>query len=899
MSDYGENLHPESRSLDERTSHQGQASSPPSLDERMSYQEGKTNPRPSSLDDYRGEQALRTGPPSLDNHPEEQTSYPAASNLDDYQDEQALSPGPPSQDEAREEHVSYQGGPSAAGTNDEHEIDEKDLRFIATINEMNAQTPHISDVPPTSSSAWTPLLRKHMEEVLPVIDRWRGTLDTSLIFVRLVFKNEFIALFSAIVTTFFVQTLPGLTENPAVTTNQLIANLTDIILLLHGEDAAALKLRQPTPFAPEPVSIRTCLWWSLALTLSVHQKLTDLQAKWKEGEVLLGHATEWLPRCLLFPVGLFLIGLLDRLVVAADPLSGPTVAIFVAGIASCVCGFGIPGIYAVNILKRCPSIISDSFLPTFLRPSIPTKDDKGFARRNTPAETIFAGLRKALRWLRFSTDGPNSRPSADQDSEKQQISIETTDSSNALHIDDGELMEGPLLTHEHRKAFHIALSVTHEVESLDQAVTALHALIVDIKRAAIFGESPEVTGYEVRTFQHLLSMDASAWCNIATAEAIMTSVDYDLEHHIPALHYSPESMMIVIEALCLASKRNTVAKKTMAMTIVLLLESITHGINSKSDSNRRALKALCKKSPFLALLFVSGNEVYFGNSAAVQTLRSQVVKIAYEGLLTDMSKHHNGDQDELLDSGTLLGLLVRVLQEQGLTMENFWLFQQSAVAADALPFLLGLLPMKIGSNILYRNRPSELSSCFLAVLQSIFTASISELSPSAMVQLILDVIDYHRTDFQGSPIESLDLFLVTATCLDAIRRSAVDFAAVGFVFVADACMQIVEWAYSPKNLHLSRTHGLETSPPRLVQQAIIDILRDIDSRFPRRPYLSQAIFPREFHDFLFGIQTDLNDYNADDRQSLIEAFGLLDRTILGLFTIDAPVIWVPLITRYR
>lgn len=41
----------------------------------------------------------------------------------------------------------------------------------------------IPSAPATSSSGWSPLLRAHLERIQPTVDRWRGTLDTLLVFV--------------------------------------------------------------------------------------------------------------------------------------------------------------------------------------------------------------------------------------------------------------------------------------------------------------------------------------------------------------------------------------------------------------------------------------------------------------------------------------------------------------------------------------------------------------------------------------------------------------------------------------------------------------------------------------------------------------------------------------------
>lgn len=41
----------------------------------------------------------------------------------------------------------------------------------------------IPQIAALSSSAWSPLLRAHLERIQPTVDRWRGTLDTLLVFV--------------------------------------------------------------------------------------------------------------------------------------------------------------------------------------------------------------------------------------------------------------------------------------------------------------------------------------------------------------------------------------------------------------------------------------------------------------------------------------------------------------------------------------------------------------------------------------------------------------------------------------------------------------------------------------------------------------------------------------------
>ncbi|EIM91517.1 uncharacterized protein STEHIDRAFT_31413, partial [Stereum hirsutum FP-91666 SS1] len=105
--------------------------------------------------------------------------------------------------------------------------------------------------------AWSALLRSHASNVQPVIDRWRGSLDTLLIFV---------ALFSAIVTAFYIQSLNGLSPNPQNRTNEL---LTAILIALNDEKADTLNLSTSLPFIPSASVVRANFYLSLSLIMSV------------------------------------------------------------------------------------------------------------------------------------------------------------------------------------------------------------------------------------------------------------------------------------------------------------------------------------------------------------------------------------------------------------------------------------------------------------------------------------------------------------------------------------------------------------------------------------------------------------------------------------------------------
>ncbi|EIM86585.1 uncharacterized protein STEHIDRAFT_57139 [Stereum hirsutum FP-91666 SS1] len=95
--------------------------------------------------------------------------------------------------------------------------------------------------------------------VKPDVERWRSTLDTLLIFI---------ALFSAVVTSFLVQASTGLSQDPSDRTNELLSNLTEIIIQLSA-NTSALHISPPTQFDPDPRIVRLNVYWSLSLIISV------------------------------------------------------------------------------------------------------------------------------------------------------------------------------------------------------------------------------------------------------------------------------------------------------------------------------------------------------------------------------------------------------------------------------------------------------------------------------------------------------------------------------------------------------------------------------------------------------------------------------------------------------
>lgn len=52
-------------------------------------------------------------------------------------------------------------------------------------------------------------------------------------------------------TAFYVQSSSGLSPDAAFETNQLLANLTDVIILINGVNASQLSLPAPVAFQPD------------------------------------------------------------------------------------------------------------------------------------------------------------------------------------------------------------------------------------------------------------------------------------------------------------------------------------------------------------------------------------------------------------------------------------------------------------------------------------------------------------------------------------------------------------------------------------------------------------------------------------------------------------------------
>jgi hypothetical protein len=80
-----------------------------------------------------------------------------------------------------------------------------------------------------------------------------------------------IGLFSAIVTTFFVNSFSKLQPDDSAATNSLLTNLTNIVLFVNGVSFNETGLPLAVPFEPERNDVRETVLWSISLALSVSQ----------------------------------------------------------------------------------------------------------------------------------------------------------------------------------------------------------------------------------------------------------------------------------------------------------------------------------------------------------------------------------------------------------------------------------------------------------------------------------------------------------------------------------------------------------------------------------------------------------------------------------------------------
>ncbi|KAJ7280117.1 hypothetical protein C8J57DRAFT_1712142 [Mycena rebaudengoi] len=374
---------------------------------------------------------------------------------------------------------------------------EEQVSLLRLLNERQAasdlsQQP-MPEVSATSNSTWGTLLRTTVAETIqPKVDRWRSGLDALLVFL---------GLFSAIVTAFLVESLNGLRPDEAARTNELLVNLTDIMIALSGVNPMSLNLLTPAQFQPDSTDLRLNSYWSLSLilslsvaalavtcrgflnmiTLSRHakatEKLIDIRMRWEEADKMLGPVIELTPQLLVIPVLLFVVGLLDTIfsdVLQLAVLPTPVV------VTTSLSLFFIAGVVA------------------FLGYSL---FDGSVRAHNSPFQSTLAAMisthimplmQSSFLWLRAQST----------------LCL-------PLHTSSGEL---PQITTTDKlvvQHYHETVQAMHDDDALDNASAALRSVLDHQHRAW-----EPLREEETATLAHLLSPEASIRANRTAAAAI-------------------------------------------------------------------------------------------------------------------------------------------------------------------------------------------------------------------------------------------------------------------------------------------------------------------------------------------------------------------------------------------
>ncbi|KAG6827986.1 hypothetical protein H0H92_009750 [Tricholoma furcatifolium] len=283
-------------------------------------------------------------------------------------------------------------------------------------------------------------------------------------------------------------------------------------------NAGTLNFPQGTPFTPDMSVVRTCIYWSLALILSistarlavamrgflpilrsshtqVYEKLTDLRSKWMKAERYSGPTIDRLPFYLVVPVTLFLIGLFDTLLSAALPYTQSTVPILIAGIVSCVCSVAVV-LYGVYIIKQDSfSTWTPSLKHVFMTQPDNSEDDTNeFLCLHGGASFVhfrpFIALQNAIAWIRLRI--PPFIQRADRTEKTQPVDVQTAlvlrrplldekanQRNNHVSLPMQFEAEISFLSPVHHAIYHAVIRTTHDDELLDHASAAFLSLIMN------------------------------------------------------------------------------------------------------------------------------------------------------------------------------------------------------------------------------------------------------------------------------------------------------------------------------------------------------------------------------------------------------------------------------------
>ncbi|KAL0959612.1 hypothetical protein HGRIS_011316 [Hohenbuehelia grisea] len=495
-------------------------------------------------------------------------------------------------------------------------------------------------VPSRSISAWDPLLQSFNQNIHPIIERWRRNLDTTLIFV---------GLFSAIITAFFVESLNAVKPDEAARTNELIANLTEIMIMLGTSGFESQRIAQPTLITPDGDDERFNFYCAISLIVSISiaavavachafvssmaraqgdtiARLTELHQRWASAKRILGPGIEAIPQILVLPVAIFALGLMDKLFSSAIHLPKLSVSMLLAA------AFASLGIVILGLAMALALV-------------------HGLRHPDTsPFRTSLFVILGSLIPGR-SQDGPEEPSSNDEPDEKPLKS----------------------LTSANCEVFHLVLQETFDDQWLDRASAALSSIMIDYFRAkSSFLSFTPLSRLELDTLLHLLSAEASLQSNITAATVIAESgvlyYYWDSEHN--RMGIDPTQRALLLQALVRASKHalpigvhspewHMKSPFIHAMAVLInypkAQDSITHPLlrvlsaNSLKEAPSSVLVRVCgEASSYAILLIKEAIKQQLGNPRAFAQVSEANVNSAVQRVFGNYELEAHDAQDIVL-----------------------------------------------------------------------------------------------------------------------------------------------------------------------------------------------------------------------------------------------------------
>ncbi|KAF8054333.1 hypothetical protein FPV67DRAFT_1460914 [Lyophyllum atratum] len=557
------------------------------------------------------------------------------------------------------------------------------------------------------------------ENIQPMVDRWRGTLDTLLVFV---------ALFSAIVTAFFIQSLTGLSENTGKRTNELLANLTDIIIMLRGADATVLDFTPAIPFKPQSSDVRLNFYWSVSLILSVsiasltmtirgyvaritrsrytnaRKKLVDFHLRWEPTKNLLVPAVEVLPQLLIAPIMLFVVGLLDTLLSLSLPISIQVLPILAAGIISCVFAVAVGAYTLYTVIHGC------------VNPS------------RSPFQSALASWLSSLAFRDQSRYLDAIRPSSRDD-----------------------------LANGHA-TFHSAIHSTHDDDVLDQAVAAVSSLIEERKSSPRL-DSPRPSREEMQTFTYLLSSEVSVRANHAVAGGIARSLvngtTYGSLDVQTRYSYKSEDRTTLLILLVAAAGKHPIAQWSShfitAMAMLLACETSDSWCPKSTPS---PLPRLGQAAPVLLLLLTPFQHVCLelSDKRLRLSVQTPVLSYAYEVLLSQLKESHRnlGHSDDTSSLYTAMEDFMSSQTEE--TLDDVRVVLQLWLAASNDSYT-GVLSIPVLLRISHRGGFSIKVPLPEAFAHWIITPGMSKLTSDEVIHGVYQAVNFSRVHHLANGLE--------------------------------------------------------------------------------------------------------------------------------------------------